>query len=94
MKINRESLADCFRDILTDDLRPVDPVLVYNSTTGIFSIQSNLHHMNDDERVISEPLNINPNGLTEQIYDIDPDQIEDAINDLGDDWISEYVIGV
>ncbi len=90
--IDRESLADCYKDIIEHDIRPVNPVLVYNYDTGRFDIQSNLNPMNENEHIISGQLDTS-DGLGDFLGDLTSEECNEFVAGMSDDYIIEYVLG-
>jgi len=88
MNINRDSLKDAIRTIVVGEFRPVNPVLVYSSTTGRFDIQSHLNPMNPDERVISGQLDTSEGGVSDYIGDATVDEVDELIDGMTDDDIT------
>jgi len=49
IKIDRETLIDCIDDFLDDHVKPVNPVLTWNESTGVFSWESSLNEIRFDD---------------------------------------------
>lgn len=92
MKIDRDSLTDCFEMITGGEIRPHNPRLVYNSTSGEFSIQSDLNPMDDDEHIISGQLDTS-DGLSGFLGDTSPDECAELVKSMADEYIITYIIG-
>ena len=96
-KIDRDSLADVLAEICehesnAESFGPTNPVLVYNSEDGMFSIQSDLMPMHDDEHIISGQLDTNQ-GLGSFVNDLQPADVSEFVNSMSDDYIVEYIVG-
>ena len=87
-KIDRTSFIDVLVDIADHEqtgaeFRPHNPVLVYNHTTGVFDIQSDLLPMHDDEQIISGQLDTSE-GLSAFIGDLQPSEATDFVSSMSD----------
>lgn len=91
MNIDRNSLSECLAEIVARTLRPHNPVLVY-STSGKFTIQSELNPMNNDEHIISGQLDTS-DGLDGFLGDLAADECEEFVAGMSDEYIAEYIIG-
>jgi len=98
-RIDRETLIDALTDIVSDltdivseEIGAVNPVLVYDSTTGRFSIQSSLTPLWDSERAISGQLDTNC-GLGTFLGDLTADEVPGFVQGMTDEYIAEYIIG-
>ena len=106
-RIDRETLIDALTDIVSDltdielnadyirvseEIGAVNPVLVYDSTTGRFSIQSSLTPTDDAERAISGQLDTNC-GLGTFLGDLTADEVPGFVQGMTDEYIAEYIIG-
>ena len=87
-KINRDSLAAVYRELIDGDIRQMDPVLVYDSGTGEFSIESALRPCSATEHVLGGQLDDTWLAAAARMCQID---IEEAITELREDMIAQYV---
>ena len=69
-KLNIDSLNECLHDIATDSMRSHNPVLILDTDTGNFSIQSGLHDFKDSEKIIVE--NLDNDGIPGWTDDFSP----------------------
>jgi len=65
--IDKNSLADVIKDILTNDISPINPVVRFSVETGIFKIESSLFDEDDDQ------ITFNIEGFGEFLSDFDWD---------------------
>ena len=56
--MNLDSLNSCLHQIATQNMRPIDPVLILDTESGYFSIQSGLTDQDPQETLIVDNLNI------------------------------------
>lgn len=92
MKIDKDSLKEVFTTIIEDDFTPINACMVYNSTTGEFTIQSALTPMNDNEHII-ERVDINPSGVGAFLCDTTTDDVDHLVDSMTVDEIVEYFLG-
>jgi len=84
--LDLQSLQAVFDGINDRKNLPINPVVVYNQTSGVVSLQSSLYTMNEDEIVLGGDVTTNQShpGCDLESYEIDVTQ--SSI----DDWV-EYL---
>ena len=103
MKIDRNSLADVFRTMFTDEeLSCIDPCLVYDESDGTFSICSNLVPKSETEHVIAKRLcdtwladdaSMVHQAIEERNASFIEGQVKMIMESMDDDYIIGYIIG-
>jgi hypothetical protein len=105
-KINRDSLAAVYRNLIEGDIRPMDPVLVYDSGTGEFSIDSALTPKSETEHILGVQLvdtwlaaaaSMCQSDIEDAIVELRETMIAKFVADgmagMDDEYVAEYLIG-